>query len=90
VVSELQSLPLLELADTTTMLARALLSADQLGGVQQGAAARVVVGDKTFNGKIVHVELEPQAGAKGQYAVDVRFATGGQLFRVGQSARVTF
>ena len=90
VVSELQSVPLLELADTSSMLARALLSADQLSGVKQGSAATVVVAGKTYQGKVAHIDLEPQAGSKDQYAVDVRFATNGQLLRVGQAARVTF
>lgn len=90
VVSELQSVPLLEVADTSVMLARAMLGADQLRGVKQGSAAKVVVAGNTFQGKVVHIDLEPREGAKDQYAVDVRFATNGQLLRVGQAARVTF
>ncbi len=69
VVAQCQPQPLLTLARSDEMLARATLSPAQAAGLSLGAAATVVIGDKSQVGKVR--SLRYVAGDKPGYLLDV-------------------
>lgn len=74
VVVDFKPQVLLVLARAREMVARAMLGENQIGGLKPGRAATVVVGDRSFPGKVRAVALEPVASRDGPvYAVDVVF-----------------
>ncbi len=90
VVSQLQAVTLLEVAEIAQMVARAQVSGSELDALRNGRRAIVNVAGKNYTGKIVRIALEPTAKISGLYAVDVLFETGGAVMRVGQNAKVSF
>lgn len=87
VVSSLQSVPMVVVAGTRRMLARAEVSFEVLEGLKDGQPAKVTVNGKTYQGKIIQRGLEPVAGdGTPRYALEVVFDTGGALLRAGQPA----
>ena len=90
IVSELQAEPLVVLVDAVQMVARAQLSDSNIANFKVGNKAKVIVGDKSYQGKISHVGLSPRQGTTDQYIVDVSFEVGDKIYRAGQSAKVRF
>jgi multidrug efflux system membrane fusion protein len=88
VVSELQSTPLVTVADNRVYLARARVGAEQAGRLAPGSTLRATVRGQDFEAKIGHVGFEPvaQSGQGPQYELvaEVR-APEGQALRVGET-----
>lgn len=89
VVSQLQSTPVVVVAEAGRMLARAAVSNKDLAAVKPGQAATVQIGDQRFHGKVMRIGLEPVTGAGQSYPVEVEFATQGHMLRAGEPATVT-
>lgn len=91
VAAELQSVALIDLAESGRMVAEARVGLGQVEKVQLGDKVAVKVGAKRYEGTIAGVGAEPVAEGKegALYSVRVAFDTGGQLFRPGQAARIT-
>jgi multidrug efflux system membrane fusion protein len=91
VVSELQSTPLVVIAEADRMRARALAAAEQLAAVKVGDAAQVEVQDRRFTGRVETLGLEPapSAGPQALYEVTVSFEVPpDQQLRAGQPAQL--
>ena len=82
---------LVVVAAADKMLARVLVSEDNLNQVRKGKSAKVTVGGKQYSGKILTVGLEQTTGKGGVtgYPVDVEFATKEATLRSGQTAKVS-
>lgn len=91
VVTRLQSVPLLVLAETGRMLARIEVGEQELAMLRQGTEVQVRVGGKTFRGAVQRVGMEPviAAGGVAKYEADVLFEyPRNERLRAGQSAVV--
>ena len=90
VVSELQSAPLVVVAEDGRMLAHALATADQLRDVAVGMPAKVGVRDGWYDGQVAAVGLEAVADAVqgvARYELAVTFdVPADQRLRAGESA----
>ncbi len=89
VVSELQSMPLVVVAEDGRMLVRANAGAAELAGVAPGAPARVGVRELWLQGTVAEVGLEPVAGTGqgARYEVTVVFdLPAGPRLRAGEVA----
>jgi multidrug efflux system membrane fusion protein len=86
VVNALRTESLVVVVETEHMLARASVSAAQLKELEPGARVTVVVAGREHRGSVRGIGLEPVATDR--YAIDVVFATGDRLYRVGQPAKV--
>jgi multidrug efflux system membrane fusion protein len=80
--------PLLEVAERGMMSAKVLVSGGMVTKLKIGAAAKVQVGGKTYDGNIEAIGLEPVSEKSSQYEVKVSFSTQGKVLRAGQSAKV--
>ena len=87
VVSRLQAVPLLELAEAGAMLARVEVDLATARALRPGAAATVEVDGRRYAGRVHSVALEPSE--TGRYPVAVRFPVTG-LLRAGAPASVSF
>ncbi|WP_127477803.1 efflux RND transporter periplasmic adaptor subunit [Sulfurivermis fontis] len=91
VVTRMQSVPLLVLAETGRMLARVEVSEQELAALRTGLDVQVRAGNKVFQGKVQRVGMEPviAAGGVARYEVDVLFEyPRTERLRAGQSAVV--
>lgn len=89
IVSALQAAPLMILVDANTMVARILVSQQDISRFQIGQVATVKVNNTSFNAKIHQVGFEPvMLNGDAQYEVDVLFSTENQVLRAGQKAIV--
>lgn len=91
VVTRMQSVPLLVLAETGRMLARVEVSEQELVALRTGLEVQVRAGGKVFHGKVQRVGMEPviAAGGVARYEVDVVFEyPRTERLRAGQSAVV--
>jgi RND family efflux transporter, MFP subunit len=91
VVTRLQSVPLLVLAETGRMLARIEIGEQELAALRPGAEVQVKAGGKTFRGMVQRVGMEPviAAGGVAKYEADVLFEyPRDERLRAGQSAIV--
>lgn len=86
VASQLQPQPLVTIARAGEMVARARASLSQIDALKAGQAVTVAVGQKTYNGKIKTLGLEP-VGDKNEYPVDVVFPVQ-EVLRAGTPATV--
>lgn len=73
VVTRLQSVPLLTLAEIGRMLARIELGDAQLATLKRGESVEVRVGARRYAGTVRRIGMEPVAAAAGKYAVDIVF-----------------
>ncbi|HEY5604842.1 MAG TPA: efflux RND transporter periplasmic adaptor subunit [Gammaproteobacteria bacterium] len=80
--------PLLEVAERGMMSANVLVTGGTVGKLEIGAAAKVQVGGKTYNGTIEAIGLDPVTDKSNRYEVKVSFSTQGKILRAGQSAKV--
>jgi len=89
VVSNLQSVPLVTIANTHQMRVQADASQEQLVKLTVGQKVTVESGGLRYKGQISFIGLEP-VNSKGEprYPLQVLFATNGNLVRVGQPATV--
>lgn len=85
VVAQCQPQPLLTLARSDEMLARATLTPAQAAGVALGAAATVQVGDKGHAGKVRGLRFVD--GDKPSYQLEVAFTRSARLM-AGQAATI--
>lgn len=90
IITRFKQKPVVIVAAADRMLARFLVTEDNLKKMTKGKTAVVSVDDMTINGKIRAIALElttGQNGLKGYY-VDVEFKVGEAVFRSGQTAKV--
>lgn len=90
VAVELQTSPLLVLAEAGKMLARSEVAGATAGELRLGARAQVTVAGKKYTGKISFISLEPVKPGVDKYTLEVTFPSGKSVLRVGQSAKVAF
>lgn len=91
VVSRLQSMPLVVVAETGRMVARAWVSLDEAAGVIAGQALEVSIAGVRYAGTVRHLGLEPAArdGGEARYVLDVLFEYPPErILRAGQKALV--
>lgn len=91
VVTRMQSVPLLVLAETGRMLARIEVGEQELAALRKGMEAQVRAGGKTFRGTVQRLGMEPviAAGGVAKYEADVLFDyPRSERLRAGQSAVV--
>jgi multidrug resistance efflux pump len=91
VVSELQSKPLLIVAEAGRMLAQVNVREDQIADIAKDSAAQVRVRDRWFDGIVTSVGLEPVTrDADGPlYLLEVGFSPASDVrLHVGESAIV--
>lgn len=91
VVTRMQSVPLLVLAETGRMLARIEVSEQELTVLRKGMDVPVRAGGKTFRGTVQRLGMEPVIAASGvaRYEVDVLFEyPRTERLRAGQGAVV--
>jgi RND family efflux transporter MFP subunit len=91
VVTRLQSVPLLTLAETGRMLARIEVGELELEQLRKGMELPVRVGSRSFSGKVQRLGMEPviAAGGIAKYEIDVLFEyPRAERLRAGQSVVV--
>lgn len=88
--TEFAQSPVVVVAAADYMLARFMVAEAELPMLKKGKQATVVVGAESFEGKVTAIGLEPEDKSATSYPVDVKFNTGKQVLRAGQSARVVF
>lgn len=92
VISRLQATPLLVLARSDRMIARAGVVRKDLDKIKLGQSLEVQVGGETLTGKVVRLGLEPmpeEVGPEPVYAVDIQFTPPADNdLRAGQQAAV--
>ena len=81
--------PLVIFAETGVMAAKTQVNFSRARQLKTGQKAQVIIGNKTYNGEIKHVSLEPVKGKSKTYEVVVNFKTG-KLYRTGQAVKVSF
>jgi len=81
--------PLLEVAERGMMSVIVLVSGGTVSKLKIGAAAKVQVGGRSYNGSIEAIGLEPVSDKSSKYEVKVSFSTGDRILRAGRSAKVT-
>lgn len=76
VVTRLQSVPLLTLAEIGRMSARVDIGDAQLARLKKDMPVTVHVGDRRYQGKVWHIGMEPSGGSAGvtTYPVDILFS----------------
>jgi multidrug efflux system membrane fusion protein len=88
VVSELQSAPLVTLADTDVYLARAQVGIDQAGRLATDSALRATARGRDLEARVQYVGLEPVAkserGPRYELVAEIR-APDDQVLRVGET-----
>jgi len=89
VVSELEAKPLVTVAESHRMVARILVSEEQVSEIAEGDGATVGMQGRTFPGRVERVGLEP-VGEAGRYAVDILFDydPGEGVLRAGRKVEV--
>jgi RND family efflux transporter MFP subunit len=93
IITTQQAQTLLVIAAASEYLAWAEVPGKKLRDLKIGDRAVVKVNDKSFNGVISVMGLEPVAGRKkddSYYEVAISFNSGGELLRSGQQAEVKF
>lgn len=91
VVTRMQSVPLLVLAETGRMLARIEVGEQELATLRKGMEVQVRAGGKAFRGTVQRLGMEPviAAGGVAKYEADVLFDyPRNERLRAGQSAVV--
>ena len=90
--TQVENASLVELGDTSRLIARALLAPDALPGWSPGLDAAVLAAGRRIAGKVHHVSSEPaspSAGREAVYAVDVEFAPpANAVVRIGQRVEI--
>jgi len=90
VVSRMQAVPLIILAEADRMLARSLVSGIAVDNIKRNDKAKVTVSGQSYAGTVSFVAMEPEKTGSDRYVVEVVFATNKQMLRVGQPAKVKF
>lgn len=93
VVSRLEAVPLIVVAEAGRMIARVMLTGDELSGLREGLPARVKVGDRSYDGTVQSIAMEPEASPGGVplYAVDALFSHDpATVLRAGLAAEVSW
>lgn len=81
--------PLVIIASSGQMLARAHLQASDLHGLKTGQTLDIRIENDTLSGTITRVGLEPVANNQTpMYALEVEFDTAGKTYRKGQAASI--
>jgi len=93
IVSELNSKPILAIAEFGKMRVHAGISESELSEYTIGKMVTVTVGSNNYSGRVVSVGLElsqlyASSGSKSKYPVWVEFDTAGKLLRAGQKAEI--
>jgi len=88
--NNLQSQPLLVVAEANKYIARILVPIGTVHKIKIGDPARVVIGNRKFSGTIAVIGIEPESTNKESqlYAVDIKFSSKGLLIRPGQPAKI--
>lgn len=87
VVSQLQAAPLFVVAQADVMVAAATVSLARARALKPEQPVKVVVGGRNYDGKVMHVALEPTPRRDG-YELAVMFETHNVALRAGESARI--
>ena len=94
VVSDLQSRPLVVVAERGRMVARALATVEQLAGLEAGKNLQVGVRGDWLDGRVSHMGLEPESGSgvDARYLLEVSVETtpGGRRLHAGEPAVIRF
>jgi len=89
IANRLQVEPLVVIASTGQMIARANLNASDLKGLKTGQMLDIKIENETLSGKILRLGLEPVGNTRNPaYALDVIFDTAGKTYRKGQAASI--
>ena len=90
--AQVENVPLVELGDTSRLIARALLKSDALPDWSPGLDVTVLAADRRIAGTVRHVSPEPaprNAGSGTVYAVDVEFEPPADaVVRIGQRVKI--
>jgi multidrug efflux system membrane fusion protein len=90
VATQLQVVPLLAVAESGSMVARANVTAAQARGLKPDQAIVVRAAGREYAGRVTRIGLEP-AGGKGDerlYPLEVTFSSGSTTLRAGEPARI--
>lgn len=89
IVTRYQSVPLITVAASGSMLAQFEITEKDLGLLKRGQLVEVNVVSRKYNGTIAHIGLEPEEPGDVRYRVEVVFSNGEkEQLRAGQSARI--
>ncbi len=88
VVNRERATPMMVLGQDHPMVAQANLDLDQAAGLSNGQPARVQVGGRRYDGRIIAITAEP--GEPARYYVRIVFESDQETLRAGQDARVEF
>lgn len=88
VVSDVEAKILFVVVASDYMLARIFVSSSDVGLFNKGDKASVTLNGKTYEGVVSLIGLEADTQHKGQYPLEVKFKTSGDLIRAGQSVTV--
>lgn len=88
-VAEQRANPVLLLARTGLMAARAGLPLSELRSLRTGDSVTVLVGERSFPARVSAIGMQPEGGGGANYMLEALFETGpNDVFRAGQAARV--
>lgn len=89
IANRLQVEPLVIIANTGQMIARANVNASDLQGLETGQVLDIKIDNETLSGKILGLGLEPVGNTQTPvYALDVIFDATGKTYRKGQAASI--
>lgn len=89
VAAQLQTVPLLVVAEADVMVARAAVSSGTARGLKPEQKIVVKLGGRDYEGRVTRVGLEPLAKRdEPRYPVDVAFGTRGTTPRAGEPAKI--
>ncbi len=89
IANRFQVEPLVILASSGKMLARANLQASDLQGLRLGQTLEIKIQNETLSGKISRLGLEPVGNNQTpMYVLDVEFDTAGKTYRKGQAVSI--
>ena len=85
VIHNMQSTPMLVLANNRALIAEAYISAKQARSLSKSSKVSVKLGGNNINGTISSLGVEPQDG---KYLLRVQFEANGKMFRKGEKAEI--
>ncbi len=89
VASQLQTTPLMVVAEADVMVARGSVSASAARSIKPDQKVVVKFGGRDYEGHVIRVGLEPVAKRDElRYPIDVTFGTPGVVARAGESAKI--
>jgi len=90
IANRFQVEPLIVIASTEKMIARASVKADELKEMHLGQSIDVKVNGTVIPAKVTGLGLEPIGNTQdSNYALEVTFDTAGKIYRKGQTAKIT-